>query len=38
MPGSEVIALDPGQATLALLGWVVLALAGGAALIKSRDV
>lgn len=35
---SAMVALDPGQATLALLGWVVLALAGGAALITSRDV
>jgi len=32
------IALDPLQATLALAAWVVAALAGGAVLLKSRDV
>ena len=37
-PGSEFISLEPWQAALALLGWVVIALAGGSALIKSRDV
>ena len=38
MPGGEIVSLDPGQAALALLGWVVLALVGGAVLIKRRDV
>jgi ABC-2 type transport system permease protein len=32
------ITLEPWQATLALAAWAVAALAGGAALIKSRDV
>jgi ABC-2 type transport system permease protein len=32
------IALEPWQATLALVAWAVAALAGGAALIRSRDV
>jgi ABC-2 type transport system permease protein len=38
MQASDLVSLDPGQATLALLAWVVLALAGGAALITRRDV
>ncbi len=38
LPMSDVVSLDPGQATLALLVWVVLSLAGGAAVILRRDV
>jgi ABC-2 type transport system permease protein len=38
MPAGDVVSLDPGQATLALLAWVVLALIGGAVLIRRRDV